>query len=90
MGHYTTHHQGAKLKSRELEYRNADSHDTYNSTSAGAPFPIVLSHLDGAERSLTFVEVSWPECAKASAPRPRVKKKEVTFMVSKEKVRSVL
>ena len=90
VGYYTTYHQGAKLKSHEFKFRRLNSYDTYNSTSAGTPFPIVLSQVDGTERSLTFVRVSGPECARTSAPRPRVKKKEVTFMVSGEKVRSVL
>lgn len=57
------------------------SHNTYNSTSAGIPFPMVLSHLDSADKSRTFERGSCPACARASAPRERVKKKEVTFMV---------
>lgn len=82
MGYYVTHHQGAKLKLHELKFRRINAHDTHNSTSAGAPFPIVLSHADWAETSLTFVRVSGLECARASAPRPRVDKRKVTFMVS--------
>jgi len=46
MGYYATYHQGAKLKSYEFRFRGVDSHATYNSTSAGTPFPIVLSQLD--------------------------------------------
>ena len=56
-------------------------HDTYNSTSAGIPFPIELSHFDGEDKSKTFEWGSGLPCARASAPSERVKKKEVTFMV---------
>jgi len=46
MGYYATYHQGAKLKWYEFRFRGVNSHRTYNSTSAGTPFPIVLSQLD--------------------------------------------